>query len=494
MNGDVGLWLGWFAGKVSSWFVKRRRDLVAKKVRRALLSIPFYREKLKKNSIGLHEVKGINTIEKLDVFLQKHKIEWVKSEDLIDGDFSSHLSLTPKSERTWVQYSSGYTLVERLRKGEKFLEAARKFRRKKVAFTENDLKLVINEAYSRGLERLFPNNIIPRIAIFSRFYVYGGSGTYPFASLLRISYKRRVIVFPYSEPSSKEQLCDYVLDSIENDTNGIIIPPSTLCDLGDFMVDNNLKYPNLRYIGTGGFKVTKEAVELGHEIGAQLIIDAYSVQECMPLGCIASGTISSLDRNWEPTEGLMVMGNLCHVRVVDRNGENVDEGEEGEIRITSPFEGTTLIDYAPGDVTKLLSYNSAVEFKGWRINLPYALLSYDIKRSHESSYVKIREYPMSLPILNEILATHCSYDYAIFKPQSKDELIILVPESIKKSDFDEICQKIRYIAYPPIYDFVRVKRVKEDKLRRIVYSNIHHKPHNIILEPSRQLEEEINAL
>jgi len=247
-----------------------------------LLSIPFYREKLRENSIDLHEVRRIDTIGKLDAFLQKCKVNWVEGEDLIKGDFSSHLSLVPKNKRTWVQYSSGYMLVERLRKG--------------------------------------------------------------------------------------------------------------------------------------------------------------------------------------------------------------------EIRITSPFEGTTLIDYAPGDVTKLLSYNSTIEFRGWRINLPYALLSYDIRRSHESSYVKIREYPMSLPILNEILASHCSYDDAIFKSRLKDELVILVPENIKGDNFDEICQKIRYIAYPPIYGLIRVKKVKEEKLRRIIYTNIHHKPHNIILEPSQQLEEEINAL
>lgn len=128
------MWLGGVGGRFSSWFVKRRRDLVAKKVRRALLSIPFYREKLKKNSIDLYEVRGINTIEKLDAFLQKHRVNWVEGGDLIGEDFSSHLGLAPKSERTWVQYSSGYTLSERLRKGEKFLEAARKFRRKKSSF------------------------------------------------------------------------------------------------------------------------------------------------------------------------------------------------------------------------------------------------------------------------------------------------------------------------------------------------------------------------
>lgn len=36
-------------------------------------------------------------------------------------------------------------------------------------------------------------------------------------------------------------------------------------------------------------------------------------------------------------------------------------------------------------------------------------------------------------------------------------------------------------------------RIKEDKLRRVIYPNFITKPHIIILEPSQQLEEEINA-
>ena len=481
--------------RAASWIVKRKRDVIAKKVRKALLNIPFYREKVKQNSIPLYEVKRINSIEKLDKFLQKYKVCWVKSEDLVGSDFSSHLSLAPKNKRTWMQYSSGFLLTERLRKGEKFLEAVRKFRRKKVAFTDNDLKLVLEEVYVKGLERLFPTSIVPRIAIFSRMYVYGGSGTYPFASLLKLSNKHPLAVLPYGEPLSREQLCDYVLDSVENCTNGIITTPSILRDIGKFMVENGLKYENLRYIGMGGFKPTKETVDLGHEIGAQLIIDAYSVQECMPLGCIASGTILSLDKSWEPTEGLMVMGNLCHVRVVDKNGENVDEGEEGEIRITSPFEGTTLIDYAPGDITKLLTSNNTVEFKGWKINLPYPMLSYDIRRNDENINVKIREYPMPLAVIGEILASHCGYDYAIFKPESKDDLILLAPNSIKEDDYTAICQKVRYIAHYPLnYDLIHLKKVDEEKLRKIVYPSFHHKPHNVILSPSKELEDEINAL
>ena len=191
----------------------------------------------------------------------------------------------------------------------------------------------------------------------------------------------------------------------------------------------------------------------------------------------------------------MVMGNLCHVRVVDKNGENVDEGEEGEVRITSPFEGTSLIDYAPGDVTKLLSSNSTVEFKGWKINIPYPLLSWDIRRREENPCVRIREHPLSLNIVSEILSSHLGYNFAILKPTTSDELLLLVPSNIRENAYNEICQKIRYIVpHPLLYNLVNVKKVNEEKLRKIVYPGFHHKPHNIILSPSKELEDEISAL
>ncbi|MFH8086583.1 MAG: hypothetical protein QW609_02060, partial [Candidatus Aenigmatarchaeota archaeon] len=463
--------------KIASWYSERKRNIIAKKVREAILSIPFYRQKVKENSIELHEIKKIDSVERLDKFLQTHKINWVEPTDLIGNGFSSHLSIAPKNKRTWIQTSSGYSLVEKLRNNENFLESVQKFKRKKVAFTEKDLESVIKEIYLPGLKKLFPNSSVPTISIFSRIYVWGGSGMYPFAALGRISRSFPLRVLPYGEPLSQEQLCEYVLDSMENNTNGILTIPSILEDIGKFMTERGLKYRDLKYIGMGGFKPTKEVINLGHEIGAKIIIDAYSVQECMPLGCIASGTISSEDKNWETSEGLMVMGNLCHVRVVDKNGENVSEGEEGEIRITSPFEGTFLIDYAPGDIGKLLSYTSSVSLDRLRLNLPFPLLSYDIRRKEENEYIKIKGYQVSKHILKEILMSHMGYNFAIYTPELAEEVVVLLPKNIEEKSYEEMCRKVRYTLYPLIYDSIKFKKIDESKLKKIVFPSLHHKPH-----------------
>jgi hypothetical protein len=45
-----------------------------------------------------------------------------------------------------------------------------------------------------------------------------------------------------------------------------------------------------------------------------------------------------------------------------------------------------------------------------------------------------------------------------------------------------------------IHDSIKVKKIDEAKLREIVYPGFHHKPHNIILSPSKELKGEINAL
>ncbi|MEM5793672.1 MAG: hypothetical protein QXS48_04665 [Candidatus Aenigmatarchaeota archaeon] len=479
--------------KIAPFYVKIKQNSIAKKVRDAMLSIPFYREKLRENSIEFSEVRRINSIEKLDNFLQKYKVNWVEGTDLMGNDFSSHLSLVPQNKRTWVQVSSGYSLVERLRSGESFLETIKKFKRKKIAYTQKDVNTVIKELYLRGLRRFFANISTPSVAIFSRMYIYGGSGTYPFASLMRVSQKIPLRVLPYGEPLSHEQLCDYVLDSIENDANGVLITPSILRDIGTFMVENKLRYKNLMFIGTGGFKPSKEVIDLGHEIGAKIVIDAYGAQECMPLGCVAYGIISSVDRNWEASDSLMVMGNLCHIRVVDEKGENVSEGEEGEIKITSPFEGTCLIDYAPGDVTRLVSYSTTITLNNQKITLPFPSLSIDIRRKHESGYVKIKEYPVSVDILKEILTSYAGYNFAICKPQTKEELLILIPSSMEERNYEEMCKKIRYTVCPLRYSLLRFKKIDEGKLREIVFPSLQFKPHNLILSPSKELESELYA-
>jgi hypothetical protein len=88
----------------------------------------------------------------------------------------------------------------------------------------------------------------------------------------------------------------------------------------------------------------------------------------------------------------------------------------------------------------------------------------------------------------------CGYDYAIYKPESTEALILLVPNTLKEDDYIEICHKVRYITHPMLYDLINVKKVDEEKLRKIVYPSFHHKPHNIILSPSKKLEDEISAL
>jgi len=476
--------------RVFQWLSVNKINRIAKKVRNALLSISFYRKKLKENSVNLREVKRINSIEKLDRFLQKYgKVSWVTERDLIGSNFSSHLSLVQKNERIWIQMSSGYSLIEKVKKGEDFFETVKKFRRKKVAFTESDLQHIIEEVYLRGLRKLYSNfDGVPTISIFGRLVVYGGSGTYPFASLVKLMDKFPVRILPYSEPFSEEQTYEFLLDSIENGTNGIIATPSVIGKMGKLAMEKGLIYPCLTYVGIGGFKPSKKVVELAHHMGAKLVINGYSVQECMPLGCVASGVMSSEDKQWETSPGLMVLGNLCYVRIVDKNGENVSEGEEGEIRITSPFEGTFLLDYAPGDVTTLVSLMSSIEWKRWRLRIPFPILSYDIVRRDEKQFVKVSEFFVSLSNLCEVLSAHVGYEFLIYNSRLRQKLMIFIPKDVTRKDYENIKRKIRYISCRVTFGDIRILRIERDLLKRVVYPYDHHKPHNIAKTLPRQLQ------
>ncbi|MEM1538120.1 MAG: hypothetical protein QXK12_00530 [Candidatus Nezhaarchaeales archaeon] len=168
MNGDAGLWLEKFA--------KRAVNEVAKRARKSFLQVAFYRQKLRDNNIPISEVRGIDSVAKLERFLNKYRgVEWVSDKDLINNDFSLKLSLVPQSRRIWVQSSSGYEMsLQALKFGLQRNEQSliNLLAKKTVAFTRNDLKRVIDIVYKRGLEDLVARFASPTIALFGTMGVY----------------------------------------------------------------------------------------------------------------------------------------------------------------------------------------------------------------------------------------------------------------------------------------------------------------------------------
>ncbi|HDH91372.1 MAG TPA: hypothetical protein ENF38_00295, partial [Candidatus Aenigmarchaeota archaeon] len=403
---------------LSSSFLKSKTKKFAREVRDALLSLEFYRNKIRENKIPLSRVKEINDLNTLEKFLNEHPIEWVKPDDLVNDTYSSFLSKAPSSERLFPQSSSGYSVVE-----------GRSIGRKKVMFTKRDIKKAL-EIYKRGMEVLYEKNERPVIGLLGHLNYPSGSGNYPNLGLLLLNFlhNKSIIFYSYGAPLTDEHLIGIARMMEEDKVNGVISTPSIVSRLLDIYKPKE----NLRFIAMGGFKPPKEVVEKSRET-ADIVIDGYSVQEVMPLTSIGNGIMSSKWKKLSETEGIVVNGLLCYVRVVDKDGQSVNEGEKGEIRVTTAFEGTSLIDYPTEDETKLLSKNSTYYWRGWKILTPFPLLDYCIKRTGKKDVYRIKEYSVNSTLLESVISDIISYDFHIKIDRREGRIEIFLPNDLKET-------------------------------------------------------------
>ncbi|MEM5813266.1 MAG: AMP-binding protein [Candidatus Aenigmatarchaeota archaeon] len=492
---------------VGKLYIERERNKIAKRARNAILQIPFYREKLKENDIDIWEVKQINTIEKLDRFLEKYgSVISPKPNDLMGKNFSQHLSMVDPKYRIWVQSSSGYTSIEKIRGRYDLKEFPKIFKRKTVAYTARDIEEFFNKILYPSIKTVFKDIETPTIADLAHLYgMPSGSGLYPAVSIPAFSLKRGIPIrlLCYGEPIGG-RLADYVIETIDK-VDAIQTTPAILHDIAKFMTENGLRYNKLELISVGGYKPSKKSVEEAHSIGARIFANLYGAQEVCPFAFIANGVMSSENRRIPPTDGLVVRETFVHVRVVDKYGNNVSEGEEGEIRVTAPFEGTALIDYPVGDITKLISYETETIYNSIEMKIPFPTLSYDIRRKSDERTVKVREYSFNLDIAEEILRHYFGYDYCIVIPEvaenhdnKNDRIIVLLPDNVNDEEIIEIEDRL-YDFMNPMFKSLRtieVERLPPNVLKDIVYPLSHHKPHNIIRinqyeKIKKQLEREL---
>ncbi len=466
--------MGWIIKR----FLKRKIDEIAKKTRASLLEIPFYRKKIREYNIPLDEVKSLSSIKKLEKFLNKYNIKWITPGELINKDFSLFLSRVPQRERVWVQTSSGYSIAWKKDKV--------KIGIKRVAYTWEDVNEVMKQIYFYGIKSLLKDYNLPTITIFSRLNGLALSGRSPFIGLTLLSAKFPLRVFPFGEPLTEEQYEIYTKLAVELDSNGIISTPYIFSRIEKCCEKLGMSFPHLKFVALGGYTPTQDIVKKCHEIGSKIVVDGYSLQEVMPLGAIASGVISSEDTQIGEDEGLIPYGTLCYLRIVDEDNQSVGEGEKGEIKITSPFKGTSLVDYPTGDVSKVISLYSVKNFKGRTINLPLPTLSYEINRKNESLVKKINEYPIHLDMLSLLLRENVGYENFLIYTAS-DELVVMTTK--EKSDrVKEIIRRAFFSAQPSVYEKIRIIEVERESLEKFVYPD-GYKPHNIYPEKLQELEE-----
>jgi phenylacetate-coenzyme A ligase PaaK-like adenylate-forming protein len=453
---------------IKEFFIKKIGDKVAKKTKNNLLEIPFYRKRLKENNIHLGEVRNITSLEKLETFLNKHKIEWVTEEEMLEmsKDYCLSLSIVPQNKRSWIQASSGYTLATKLLTNTSDVILTRK----RVAYTKKDLKEACK--IYESLKNLLENDISLTIAIFGRLGDLCGSGTYPFLAISGGYSNVNVKTLYYGLPKNETELLQWLKECKELNISGIIGIPSTLEKLTKISKACDLYFKNLKLVGTGGDRLHKTLIEELYDIGAKIITIGYGAQEVTPLSTVAIGTIFSTILKFPATEGLGVIGNLNYVRITDKNGESVELEEEGHIRVTSPFEGTTLVDYDTKDVGKFINDHFFVRHGNKELKIPFPSLSYEISRLNEHS-LRVRERNVYVKDLREIGYLSVGYEFIIGTEDNKLHIFITKPEKEKMMSY------LYNLLPSEIAENTYVHIIPTTILSKYLYPAGHYKPHNI---------------
>jgi len=449
-------------------FIKRYINQIAKNVRKAFREISFYRKKLKKFGIPKSEVDKIANVEYLDKFLNKYPYPYVTSEDLINEDYSLNLSFVPQEKRVWIQTSSGYEGLVDFMKG-------MKLKRKAVAYTRKDLKKVSELLYQKGLMELSFSHKPVNIGIFARIGDMCGSGAYPFIGISGnyVKIDARTLYFGY--PSTDLQLFQWMLEAESLGIDGIITVPSVIDRMLKIAEEKKFKFSRFTFLAYGGDRLIPTFFSKIHQLGAEVIISGYSVQEAFPLGGIGWGIVSTESSKIEKTDGIIITPGLCRVRITDKRGESVSIGERGYIRITSIFEGTSLIDYFPGDVAKLVDNEAEINWKGRKIKIPSTVIDFDIYRAKEYS-IRIRERTVPTEVLIDACGEISGYNFLIF--YNTNQILIVFPISVSKKIY-QFKQKLSLLVPQEVYKRMRICLAKNEFIRKMVFPLNHHKPHNL---------------
>lgn len=466
--------------------IDKKTNEVAKRTREAFFSIPFYSEKLKQYGIPKKEIRKIRDIKSLNQFLDKYSnAVWISEEDLVSYDFSAKLSRVPPEKRTWLQATSGYFLAEKI-SNLNFTspsEMLKALSRKKVAFTKKDVEKVIDTVFKPGLKELIDVSV-PTLAIIARFGDLCGSGTYPLLALGGNFLKTNPKILYFGEPTNSNQLLQWAYELYRINPHGILSTPIMIEKLSK-AIDESFSSPrfsNLKFVSLGAMRPLKSSIDAACNLGAEVVVDGYGLQEVAPLGVIAKGIVFSSNKKVPPTDGLIGLGTLHFIRVVDKEGKSVNPGEEGTIKVTSPFDGTTLIDYDTKDMGKLLANESCIIYRSKNFKVPWPLLDFKISRKIEYS-IDVVEHRVSTTLLEELCSTVSGYSFLV--GSDINHLYIFFPDDAPDLKIEKFKKMVSLALPAEVSTSTRIYKVKKELMEKYLHPINHYKPHNLIRERSK---------
>ncbi|MDW8004844.1 MAG: hypothetical protein RMI04_08560 [Thermofilaceae archaeon] len=142
--------------------------------------------------------------------------------------------------------------------------------------------------------------------------------------------------------------------------------------------------------------------------------------------------------------------------------------------MTSPFEGTSLIDYNTYDVGKFVEREYITIYKGKDIKLPFPMLGYDINRSNENA-LRILEKNVYTKDILEICYPYVGYNFIV--ATEDNFLYIFISDSKREKDIEE---KMANLLPSDVFKNTRIEVIARHILEKYLHPKGHYKPHNVL--------------
>lgn len=282
-------------------------------VRYAATTVPYYRKLFKKEGIDPCEIRSVEDLNQLPLIDKK----------LLRKDPMLFVSQSPKGRRSLSFTTSGTTgMPLKVYHDQNSLLA-------NIAFSEREREVV-----SKFCEKPFGY----RIALI----LYPGSTS----EKVRDFYRQWTFI-----PIRPERFTLSVLDPFEDVIEKINhLRPDVLIGYGSYL-ETFFRILSLRRISIHFPKVLVYGAEAMTDEGRTFIEEKFGIPVLSQYNAVEAFKIGFL---CEERRGFHIHEDLCHVKIVDAKGEQVTNGEKGEVVISNFVNhGTVLLNYRLGDIASM---------------------------------------------------------------------------------------------------------------------------------------------
>jgi len=151
------------------------------------------------------------------------------------------------------------------------------------------------------------------------------------------------------------------------------------------------------------------------------------------------------------------------------------------LKVTSPYEGTTLIDYFIGDYAKIIDTKTKILIKGREVTLNTLVLDWGSIKRIEEKEASIKSNVIELSGITELLLHEFKDGFII--GHNSEALYLFLKKSIIKTQTISNVKKVLEEVLPADVG-IQIYIVPDQTFSELYHPLGHHKGHKIIIEES----------